>query len=219
MIQLAFFILMIRLLLVDDQEIFREGLGELISLREGIEVVGQASNGEEAISLTARLQPDVILMDVRMPLCDGVEATRNIHQRYPWIRIVVLTVFDDDEYIGKSLQAGAIGYLLKRTPAEQLVTAIRSAHSGYSQLGPTIAPKVFTHLSPKLSASKVEHTSGLSKRELEVLQLIAQGKNNREIAKILYITEGTVRNYVTRILRELELRDRISAVLWANEHL
>lgn len=210
---------MIRLLLVDDQEIFREGLGELISLREGIEVVGQAGNGEEAISLTARLQPDVILMDVRMPICNGVEATRNIHQRYPWIRIVVLTVFDDDEYIGKSLQAGAIGYLLKRTPAEQLVTAIRSAHSGYSQLGPTIAPKVFAHLSPKLSASKVQHTSRLSKRELEVLQLIALGKNNREIAGELYITEGTVRNYVTRILRELELRDRISAVLWANEHL
>lgn len=210
---------MIRLLLVDDQEIFREGLGELLSLRENIEVVGQAGNGEEAISLTAKLQPDVILMDVRMPGCNGVEATRSIHNSYPWIRIVVLTMFDDDEYIGQSLQAGAIGYLLKRTPAEQLVTAIRSAHSGYSQLGPTIAPKVFAHLPPKSSASTLNNQSRLSKRELEVLQLIAQGKNNQEISRELYITEGTVRNYVTRILRELGLRDRISAVLWANKYL
>lgn len=210
---------MIRVLLVDDQEIFREGLGELLSIREDIEVVGQASNGKEGISLAAKLQPDVILMDVRMPICNGVEATRNIHNSYPWIRIVVLTVFDDDEYIGQSLQAGAIGYLLKRTPAEQIVTAIRSAYSGYTQLGPTIAPKVFAHLSPKFSASKAQHQNGLSKRELEVLQLIAQGKNNQEIAHALYITEGTVRNYVTRILSQLGLRDRISAVLWANEHL
>ncbi|VEP13766.1 Uncharacterized transcriptional regulatory protein YfiK [Hyella patelloides LEGE 07179] len=210
---------MIRLLLVDDQEIFREGLGELLSLREGIKVVGKASNGEEAISLTAKLQPDVILMDVRMPICNGVEATRTIHNSYPWIQIVVLTVFDDDEYIGQSLQAGAIGYLLKRTPAQQIVTAIRSAHLGYSQLSPTIASKVFAHLSAKSSTSTVQHKNRLSKRELEVLQLIAQGKNNQEISQQLYITEGTVRNYVTRILRELELRDRISAVLWANEHL
>lgn len=210
---------MIRVLLVDDQEIFREGLGELLSIREDIEVVGQASNGKEGISLAAKLQPDVILMDVRMPICNGVEATRNIHNSYPWIRIVVLTVFDDDEYIGQSLQAGANGYLLKRTPAEQIVTAIRSAYSGYTQLGPTIAPKVFAHLSPKFSASKAQHQNGLSKRELEVLQLIAQGKNNQEIAHALYITEGTVRNYVTRILSQLGLRDRISAVLWANEHL
>lgn len=211
---------MIKLLLVDDEEIFREGLGELLSIREGIEIIGQASNGKEAIALTAKLQPDVILIDVRMPICNGVAATRRIHQRYPWIRIVVLTVFDDDEYIGQSLQAGAIGYLLKRTPAEQIVTAIRSAHSGYSQLGPTIAPKVFAHLTPKKpSASIAEYQTRLSKRELEVLQLIGEGKNNQEIARLLYITQGTVRNYVTRILRELELRDRISAVLWANKHL
>ena len=209
---------MIRLLLVDDQEIFREGLGELLSLREDIEVVGQAGNGEEAISLTAKLQPDVILMDVRMPICNGVDATRNIHRQYPWIQIVVLTVFDDDEYIGQSLHAGAIGYLLKRTPAEQIVTAIRSAHLGYSQLGPTIAPKVFAHLPAKFSASTQQHKNRLSKREQDVLQLIAQGKNNQEIAKALHITEGTVRNYVTRILSQLGLRDRISAVLWANEH-
>ncbi|MBE9045780.1 response regulator transcription factor [Pleurocapsales cyanobacterium LEGE 10410] len=210
---------MIRLLLVDDGEIFREGLEELLSLRKEIEVVGQAGNGKEAISFAAKLQPDVILMDVRMSGCNGVEATRSIHRSYPWIKIVMLTVFDDDEYIGQSLQAGAIGYLLKRTPVEQLVTAIRSAYSGYSQLGPTIAPKVFAQLSPKFSASIPKHKSRLSKRELEVLQLIAQGKNNREIAEELYITEGTVRNYVTRILRELELRDRISAVLWANKYL
>lgn len=214
---------MIRLLLVDDQDIFREGLGELLSLRKDIEVTAQANNGEEAISLTAKLQPDVILMDVRMPLCNGVEATRTIHNSYPWIRIVVLTVFDDDEYIGQSLQAGAIGYLLKRTPVEQIVSAIRSAYSGYSQLSPTIASKVFASLQPQFSQStlqpKSQFENKLSKRELEVLRLIARGKNNREIAQTLYITQGTVRNYVTRILRELGLRDRISAVLWANKHL
>ena len=210
---------MIRLLLVDDQEIFRQGLAALLSVREGVDVVGQAHNGQKAIALTAELQPDVILMDVRMPVCDGVAATREIHQRYPWIQIVVLTTFDDDEYIWQSLQAGAIGYLLKRTPAEQVVATIRSAYLGYSQLSPTIASKVFTQLSPKSSDPKMIDQTQLSKRELDVLKLISQGKNNQEIAQMLHLTEGTVRNYVTRILSKLDLRDRVQAVLWAQQNL
>lgn len=210
---------MIRVLLVDDQDIFRQGLAALLSVREDVDVVGQACNGQEAIALTAKLQPDVILMDVRMPLCDGVAATREIHQRHPWIQIVVLTTFDDDEYIWQSLQAGAIGYLLKRTPAEQVVATIRSAYLGYSQLSPTIASKVFKQLSSKPSTSEVIDRSQLSKRELEVLKLIGQGKNNQEIAEMLHLTEGTVRNYVTRILSQLDLRDRVQAVIWAQQHL
>jgi DNA-binding NarL/FixJ family response regulator len=209
---------MIRVLLVDDQDIFRQGLAALLSIREDIEVVGEACNGQAAIALTAELQPDVILMDVRMPICDGVVATSEIHQRYPWIQIVVLTTFDDDEYIWQSLQAGAIGYLLKRTPAEQVVATIRSAHLGYSQLSPTVAAKVFSQVSAKPPGKAID-ASQLSKREWEVLKLIGEGKNNQEIAEILHLGDGTVRNYVTRILSQLNLRDRVEAVLWAQQHL
>lgn len=210
---------MIRVLLVDDQDIFRQGLAALLSVREDIDVVGEACDGQKSIALAAELQPDVILMDVRMPICDGVVATREIHQRYPWIQIVVLTTFDDDEYIWQSLQAGAIGYLLKRTPVDQVVATIRSAHLGYSQLSPTIASKVFNQLSSRPSARSAIEPSQLSKRELDVLKLIGQGKNNQEIAEILHLSDGTVRNYVTRILTQLGLRDRIQAVLWAKQHL
>jgi DNA-binding NarL/FixJ family response regulator len=209
---------MIRVLLVDDQDIFRQGLAALLSIREDIDLVGEACNGQAAILLTAELQPDVILMDVRMPICDGVAATREIHQRYPWIQIVVLTTFDDDEYIWQSLQAGAIGYLLKRTPAEQVVATIRSAHLGYSQLSPTVAAKIFSQVSAK-PPGKVIDTSQLSKREWEVLRLIGEGKNNQEIAEILHLGDGTVRNYVSRILSQLDLRDRVEAVLWVQQHL
>lgn len=132
---------MIRLLLVDDQDIFRQGLVALLCVESDLEVIGQARNGEEAISLAKTLQPHVILMDVRMPVCDGVQATREIHQHYPWIRILVLTTFDDDEYILQSLQVGALGYLLKRTPSQDIVAAIRSVSQGYSQLGQQLPSK------------------------------------------------------------------------------
>ncbi|WP_431191220.1 response regulator transcription factor [Leptolyngbya subtilissima] len=204
---------------MDDQDIFRQGLAALLSVRKDISVVGEGCNGQEAITLAAELQPNVVLMDVRMPICDGVIATHEIHQQYPWIQIVVLTTFDDDEYIWRSLQSGAIGYLLKRTPADQVVSTIRSAYLGYSQLSPTIASKVFNQLSSRQSLPEVVEHSQLSKRELEVLKLIGQGKNNQEIAQILHLSDGTVRNYVTRILSQLNLRDRIQAVLWAQQHL
>ncbi|NEU76935.1 response regulator transcription factor [Hassallia byssoidea VB512170] len=208
---------MIRVLLVDDQALFRQGLASLLSLEEDLEIVGQASHGFEAIALTQTLQPDVILMDVRMPICDGVVATGEIHQRFPWIRILVLTTFDEDEYIWKSLQAGALGYLLKSTPSAQLATAIRTLHQGHCQLGPTIAPKVFAQLHPPAIKQNLHYH--LTERESEVLKLISQGKNNREIAQILYLTEGTVKNYVTQILGRLGLRDRTQAALWAKENL
>ena len=210
---------MIQLLLADDQALFRQGLALLLDLEEDLEIVGQAQDGRDAIALTETLQPDIILMDVRMPVCDGVEATQVIHQRFPWIRILVLTTFDEDEYIWKSLQAGALGYLLKSTPTSQLAAAVRMLHNGHFQLGPTIAPKVITQLRPPPPRINPARLEPLSDRKLEVLALIGQGKNNREISKILHLTEGTVKNYVSHLLSSLGVRDRTQAALWAQQHL
>jgi DNA-binding NarL/FixJ family response regulator len=207
---------MIRLLLADDQEIFRQGLATMLAVEADLEIVGHATNGQEAIDAAKMLQPQVILMDVRMPICDGVQATCEIHQYYPWIRILVLTTFDDDEYILQSLQVGALGYLLKRTPAAEIATAIRSVSQGYSQLGPTIAPKAFSQLKSLPCNPDLDL---LSKREIGVLKLLGEGKNNQEIAQDLYLSEGTVKNYVTQILLKLEMRDRIQAALWAQRNL
>lgn len=144
---------MIRVLVVDDQSFFREGLASLLSLETDIEVVGQAVDGEAGIALTETLQPDVILMDIRMPICDGVTATREILRSYPWIKILVLTTFDEDDYIWESLKAGAMGYLLKNTPSGQVADAIRTLYRGHSQLGPTIASKVFANIQQKPAIS------------------------------------------------------------------
>jgi DNA-binding NarL/FixJ family response regulator len=212
---------MIRLLLADDQALFRQGLAALLAWEEDFELLEQASQGQEAIALTERLQPDVILMDVRMPICDGVEATRVIHQSYPWIRILMLTTFDEDEYIWCSLEAGALGYILKSTPAHEVAAAIRTLHQGYSQLGPTIAPKVFAQLnSVRSSVSSLEHYQGqFNERELEILQLLGQGKSNLTIAQTLHLAEGTVKNHVSRILDQLGMRSRTQAALWVQQNL
>ncbi len=211
---------MINLLVVDDQDLFRQGLATLLNLEDDLQVIGQASNGQEAMTLAGQLQPNVILMDVRMPICNGVEATRHIHQHYPWIRVLVLTTFDEDEYIWQSLQAGALGYLLKSTPSEQLANAIRSLQQGYSQLGPTIAPKVFAQVNPLIANNnQSDKLAELSQRERGILLLIGQGFSNREIASCLNLTEGTVKNHVTQVLSKLQLRDRTQAALWSKEHL
>jgi DNA-binding NarL/FixJ family response regulator len=210
---------MIKLLLVEDQDIFRQGLATLLSVEDDLELVGEASNGIEAIELTQKLQPDVILMDVRMPVCDGVIATREIHQKFPWIKILVLTTFDDDEYIWQSLQAGAISYLLKSTPSEQVAAAVHAAYLGYSQLDSAIASRVFSHLKPHSSTFASDDRNLLSPREIEVLKLVGEGKNNQEIARSLHLTEGTVKNYITKILSQLNMRDRIQAALWAQKNL
>ena len=211
---------MIRLLLADDQPIFRQGLAALLSLEEDLEVVGEANNGKEAIALTESLQPDIILMDVRMPVCDGVQATQEIHTRYPWIRILVLTTFDNDEYVFQSLQAGALGYLLKSTPAPRVAAAIRNLHQGYSQLGPTIAPKVFSQLNnTQPESEKAEELTQFNQRELEILKLLGKGQSNREIATTLNLTEGTIKNHLTNIFCQLDVRNRTQAALWAHQHL
>jgi DNA-binding NarL/FixJ family response regulator len=202
---------MIRLLLVDDLIIFRQGLAALISLESDIEVVGEAET----------LRPDVILMDVRMPICDGVEATKVIHQRFPWIRIMVLTTFDEDDYICQSLQNGALGYILKSTPSQQLATTIRSLDRGFGQLDPAIALKVFARIpeSTITPSSTLAVLEQFNHNEIEILKLIGKGKNNREIALDLHLTEGTVKNYVTNIFTYLNLRDRLQVALWVAQNL
>lgn len=208
---------MIRLLLADDQEMFRQGLASLLSLKSDLAIVGEASNGKEAIALAESLQPDIILMDVRMPICNGVEATKVIHQRFPWIKILVLTTFDNDEYVWQSLEAGALSYLLKSTSSDDVVTALRSLNRGQSQLDSAIAQKVFARLKPL--TQKVDYQSLFSNRELAVLRLLGQGKSNKEIAKSLHLSEGTVRNHLSNIFCKLDVRDRTQAALWAQQHL
>ncbi len=214
---------MIKVLLVDDQSLIRQGLTVLLELEPDIEIIGQAENGDIALKLVAELNPDVVLMDVRMPIMDGVAATREIKTHFPEVKVLVLTTFDDDEYVQSALQNGAMGYLLKDTPSEELAIAIRAVNKGYTQLGPGIVKKLMTQFavsnnhqsSPPPPANLVE----LTPREKEVLRLIVTGDSNKEIAQKLYISEGTVKNHVTNILNRLGLRDRTQAAIFANSFL
>ena len=211
----------IRVLLVDDQELFREGLETLLSVHKDIEVVGQACNGREAIEVAARVRPDLVLMDVRMPVLDGVRATRLLVETLPKCKVIVLTTFDDDEYIFDALRAGAAGYLLKDVASARLVEAIRATARGESILEPSVAAKViaeFTRVSSLVPAAQMEQlVEPLSERELEILALIARGDSNKELAEQLFIAEGTVKNHVTHILGKLGVRDRTQAALKARE--
>jgi len=206
---------MIRLLLVDDESLIRRGLSALLTLDDRIEVVGEAANGEVAISQVESLQPDVVLMDIRMPIMDGVAATREICQRFPETKVLVLTTFADDDYVAKALRYGAAGYLLKDTPSEDIAQAIAAVSRGYTQLGPGIAQKVMSQL-PALPTHSPSVLQSLTAREQEILQLIAQGASNREIAQTLFIAEKTVKNHVTSILSRLNLRDRTQAAIAAH---
>jgi DNA-binding NarL/FixJ family response regulator len=208
---------MITILLVDDQSLIRQGLRVLLELETDIEIIGEAENGQVALHLVKELQPNVILMDIRMPIMDGVAATREINHQFPQSKILILTTFDDEEYVKAALQNGAMGYLLKDTPSEELAVAIRAVDKGYSQLGPGIVKKLLTQFHPISPQPSVpQNLADLTPREKEVLRLIAIGDNNREIAKKLYISEGTVKNHVTNILNRLNLRDRTQAAILAN---
>ncbi|WP_017654482.1 response regulator [Fortiea contorta] len=213
---------MIKVLLVDDQSLIRQGLRALLELEPDLEIVGEAENGESAIKLSEQLRPHVVLMDIRMPIMDGVAATQEIHRRFTGIKVLVLTTFDDEEYVTAALKNGAMGYLLKDTPSEELAVAIRAVYKGYTQLGPGIVKKLLTQFStagltqsPPTPPSLAE----LTPREKEVLRLIATGASNREIAQKLYISEGTVKNHVTNILNRLNLRARTQAAIFANTFL
>jgi DNA-binding NarL/FixJ family response regulator len=208
---------MIHILLVDDQTIIRQGIKSLLESQVDFEVVGEAENGKQAISQVEVLKPDIVLMDVRMPIIDGVAATKVITQQFPLVKVLILTTFDDDEYITQGMRFGAKGYLLKDTPLEPLVNAIRSVYSGHTHFGPGLFEKIIilseeTTKTPALPPELAE----LTPREKEVLRLIASGANNREIAKSLFISERTVKNHVTNILTRLNLRDRTQAAIFAN---
>ena len=199
---------MIRLVLVDDQSLIRRGLRALLTTDPELEVVGEAENSREAIDLVETLQPDLVLMDVRMPVMDGVQGTRQICQRFPNTKVLVLTTFDDREYVTQALQAGASGYLLKDTPFEELTLAIRLVHKGYTQLGPGLGNKVMISASTQTTLTISDQWEKLTPKEWEIVRLISQGASNREIAKTLIIAEKTVKNRITNILSLLNLRDR-----------
>jgi DNA-binding NarL/FixJ family response regulator len=210
----------IRVLLVDDQALFREGLRTLLSVQPGLEVVGEAGHGEEALCRVKELQPQVVLMDLRMPVLGGVEATRRVRAADPRCRVIVLTTFDDDEEVFDALRAGAVGYLLKDAPSEKLVEAIRAAARGESFLQPSIAAKVvaeFNRLSQARPVVCPALLEPLSERECEVLRQLARGKSNKEIATALNLAEGTVKNHMTNILGKLGALDRTQAALKARE--
>jgi DNA-binding NarL/FixJ family response regulator len=210
----------IRILLVDDQPLFREGLRTLLSVHSDFEVVGEAGNGEEALKLAGLLLPSVVLMDLQMPVLDGAAATRRLKAELPQCRVIVLTTFDDDEMVFDGLRAGALGYLLKDVPSEKLAEAIRLAARGESFLQPSVAAKVvaeFARLTSKPVMNARALVEPLSDRELEILRLIAGGASNREIAGTLFLAEGTVKNHVTNILGKLGVRDRTQAALKARQ--
>lgn len=210
----------IRILLVDDQPLFREGLRTLLSVHRDFEVVAEAGNGEEAIRLARSLLPSVVLMDLQMPVLDGVAATRRLHEELPNVRVIVLTTFDDDEMVFDGLRAGAIGYLLKDAPSEKLAEAIHVAARGETFLQPSVAAKVvaeFARLTKRSTGSSESISEPLSERELEILRLIGHGASNREIASTLFLAEGTVKNHVTNILAKLDARDRTQAAMKARD--
>ena len=217
---------MIRVMIVDDQHIMREGLRALLELAGDLQVVAEADNGKIALERLGQLfstdaQPDVVLMDVRMPLMDGVAATREITARFAGVRVLMLTTFDDSEYVSNALRHGAAGYLLKDIPARELAEVIRLAHRGFNQLAPGILSKVLGQMAlpPSPARQLPSELQMLTPRERDVLQLLARGASNLEIAQKLYISEGTVKFHVTNILDRLNLRNRTQAANLANVHL
>ncbi|SDM29165.1 DNA-binding response regulator, NarL/FixJ family, contains REC and HTH domains [Nonomuraea maritima] len=208
----------VRVLLVDDQALFREALATLLATHDAIEVVGEAGNGDEAIRQAAALTPDVVLMDLRMPVLDGVAATRRLRTDHPGIGIIALTTFDDEEDVFAALRAGALGYLLKDVSSAQLIEAVLAAARGESVLQPSVAAKVvaqFVRLPSTGAPEPQPLVVPLSDRELDVLRLLATGNSNREIATTLHLAEGTVKNHVTNVLSKLNARDRTQAALRA----
>ena len=210
----------VRVLLADDQALFREALATLLEARPEVEVVGEAGDGAQALDRAAELRPDVVLMDLHMPVLDGVAATRRLRAEQPEVRVLALTTFDDDEDVFAALRAGAVGYLLKDVPSDRLVEALLAARRGESVLQPSVAAKVvaqFARLSeqPQPRPRPQPLVVPLSDRELDVVRLLAGGRSNREIAQQLFLAEGTVKNHVTNVLAKLGARDRTQAALRA----
>jgi DNA-binding NarL/FixJ family response regulator len=208
-----------RVLIADDDDLMRAGLAELLTVDPAIEVAGQAATGREAVEQARRLAPDVVLMDVRMPDLDGIAATRELARTAPGVRVLILTTFEQDDYVFGALRAGASGFLLKRTRPEELLAAVHTIASGDSLLSPSVTRRVIDRMAqqPTPELADQARLDALTPREREVLERVARGLSNREIAAALAVEESTVRTHVKRILMKLELRDRVQAVIFAYE--
>jgi DNA-binding NarL/FixJ family response regulator len=207
---------MIRLILVDDQNLICQGLQAVLNQEADLEVVGIAENGKAALELVETLRPNIVLMDIRMPVMTGIEATRVLREQFPEVKVLVLSTFDDDQDIAQSMRAGAKGYLLKDMPAPELADAIRLVHRGYSQMAPGLMERLMTNVPEPPEAQAAPDLSQIPPREQEVLRLLGQGYTNREIAKELCLAEGTVKTYVTHLLNRLVLKNRSQLAIYAN---
>jgi DNA-binding NarL/FixJ family response regulator len=214
----------IRVLIVDDQALIRMGIAALLARKADIEVVGQAGNGQEAIEQVAALEPDVVLMDVMMPVMDGVEATRQLSAQGPRPAVIILSTFRDDEHVFRGIAAGARGYLLKDVDHRALAEAVRTVAGGAALLAPEITAQILPHLgrlgaqtpAPQ-PAAQAERLALLTEREREILAMLAQGRTNNEISQAMAISVGTVKNHISSILSKLDVRDRTQAALWAQQ--
>ena len=207
-----------RVVVCADQAIIRDGLEMLLSLEKDIDVVGQAEDGSEAVELAERLKPDLVLMDLKMPGVNGIEATRQIRNRFPGIKVLVLTTYDDDEWLFDAIRAGAAGYLLKDTPRQDVIKAVRGTVAGKSFVDPAVAGRVLGQVAERVVQPSAWLTSKLTERELDVLGLIARGFNNADIAAQLHLSEGTVRNHVSAIFDKLDVADRTQAAVLAIQY-
>lgn len=208
----------IRVLICDDQEIVVHGLSTILGTAAGIEVVGTARNGAQALDMIAMTAPDVVLMDLKMPVMNGVKATQTIREKHPDVRVLVLTTYDADEWVFDAIRSGASGYLLKDTPSEQLIQAVEDTAAGRSPVDPTVAGRLFERIRSVSAAPPTRLTETLSERELDVLRLVARGLSNGAIADRLALSEGTVRNYVSVLLDKLGVEDRTQAAVLAIRH-
>jgi len=207
-----------KVIICDDQAIVREGLEMLLKLEPDIDVVGSAEDGAAAVEMVAKETPNLVLMDLKMPIMNGVEATRQILTKYPEVKVLVLTTYDDDEWVFDAIQAGASGYLLKDTPRDEVVKAIRGTVTGKTYVDPSVARKILDQVSSHQTQPATLITSKLTKREIEVLRLLAKGLNNVDISDRLFLSEGTVRNHVSAILAKLGVSDRTQAAVIAIQH-
>ena len=206
---------MIRVFVCDDQAVVCDGLEMILNADPEIEVVGTAYDGGEALEIIGRTKPEVVLMDLKMPGVNGIQATRQIRQKYPDIRVLVLTTFGDDQWVFDAIRSGAVGYLLKGTPRAELIKAVKGTAAGETHIDPAVAGKLFAYVAQRNEPEDTAITENLSERELDVLRLLAQGLTNAEIAEKLYLTPGTVRNYVSAVLAKLDVDDRTQAALIA----